>query len=223
MHEAALHEDNSFVTLTYSDAPEHLVYSDFQAFMRRLRKVYKGISFYMSGEYGAKNGRPHFHALLFGVGFSDRTFVATSPSGLKLYESKRLSELWRHGYASVGDVTFESAGYVARYVYKKMTSEEQRAFNGVGEFSRMSLRPAVGKRWLDKFGASDVLPHGTIVVKGVEGSAPRYYRRELRKRFPLTYRSLLFPEVPLRDNREIAASVKIRAAAMKNVNSKDIS
>ena len=153
MHEASCHEDNSFVTLTYKEAPQDLYYPDFQAFMRRVRKRFKGVSFYMSGEYGGKNGRPHLHALLFGVGFGDKISLGTVSSGSKLFSSGTLSELWGHGFASVGDVTYESAGYVARYVYKKMTGGS--VYEGsVGEFSRMSLRPAIGRRWLDKLGGS---------------------------------------------------------------------
>ena len=71
MHEAQLHERNSFVTLTYKgDVPdEGLRYRDFQLFMKRLRKYASGqqIRFYMCGEYGDEKGRPHFHACLFGV------------------------------------------------------------------------------------------------------------------------------------------------------------
>lgn len=220
MHEAACHEDNSFVTLTYKEAPRDLHYPDFQYFMRKVRKSFCNVSFYMCGEYGPKNGRPHFHALLFGVGFRDRKPLGSSVPGVKLFESAQLSKLWGLGFASVGDVTFESAGYVARYVYKKMTTGG--VYDGrVGEFSRMSLRPAIGRKWLDKFGRSDVLPDGSVVTNGVKASAPKYYRRQLRARFPLTYRSLMYPDIRLRDNREIAADVAIRASAMKNVTTKE--
>lgn len=216
MHETAFHERNCFVTLTYEDAPVDLCYRDFRLFMRRLRKLFPGCSFYMCGEYGGTNGRPHFHALLFGVDFHDKVSMGKSPSGAKLYESEALRKLWRHGHTSIGDVTFESAQYTARYVHKRMT--EGSVYEGsVGEFSRMSLRPAIGKRWFDKYGASDVLPDGSVVVNGVKASAPRYYRRESKKRFPLAYRDLIFHDIRLRDNREITADVKIRASAMRRV------
>ena len=53
VHEASLHQDNCFITLTY--APEHLPsdnslhYRDFQLFMKRLRKRFPDlkIRFYM--------------------------------------------------------------------------------------------------------------------------------------------------------------------------------
>lgn len=209
------------MTLTYSDAPADLVYRDFQLFMRRVRKSFPGSAFYMSGEYGEKNGRPHFHAVLFGVDFDDKKSLGKGLSGSELFESTTLSKLWGLGFASVGALTFKSAAYVARYIHKKMISGGGVYEGTVGEFSRMSLRPAIGRRWFDKFGRSDVLPDGDIVVNGHKSSAPRYYRRLLKSRFPLSYRALAYEEMvdrsklELRDNREVEADVIIRAAAMR--------
>lgn len=215
IHESAFHERNCFVTLTYADAPVDLQYVDFRLFMRRLRRVFPKCSFYMSGEYGEKNGRPHFHAVLFGVDFDDKVSLGKGASGSQLFESETLSQLWGFGFASVGALTFESAGYVARYVHKKMISGGGVYAGSVGEFSRMSLRPAIGRRWLDNFGRSDVLPDGSVVVNGHKATAPRYYRRELKKRFPFKYKDLMYPDIELRDNREISADVSIRAASMR--------
>lgn len=193
MHEAQMHERNSFVTLTYSDeyrpVGDSLVYRDFQLFMKRLRKEKKSVRFYMCGEYGEEFGRPHFHACLFGCHFEDRAYWSKSPAGEKLYRSAQLERLWPFGFASVGEVTFESAAYVARYVMKKITgqraeeayrvvdSETGEVVERVPEFNRMSLRPGIGARWLEKF-QSDVYPGGRVVVNGRECRAPRYYDKK---------------------------------------------
>ena len=67
VHEAQMHESNCFITLTYMDNPVSLDYRDFQLFMKRLRsKSGKRVRFFMCGEYGENNSRPHFHAILFG-------------------------------------------------------------------------------------------------------------------------------------------------------------
>jgi len=169
-----------------------LVYSDFQLFMKRLRKARHGqvIRFYMCGEYGDNFGRPHFHACLFGCFFPDRTFLRDLPSGSRLYESAELQNLWPHGYSSIGDVTFESAAYVARYVMKKMTGnnaeqhyqlldqESGEVIDRVPEFNRMSLKPGIGAAWLEKYG-SEVYPRDTIVVNGKKCKPPRYYDKML--------------------------------------------
>lgn len=189
MHEAQLNGiENSFVTLTYRDAPVSLQYSDFQLFMKRLRKRFfpRRLRFYMAGEYGEAFGRPHFHACLFGVRFDDRVYLGRSAGGAKLYRSDVLERIWSFGFASVGDLTFESAAYVARYVMKKVTGslaeghyvfvdpDSGELVRRVPEFNHMSLKPGIGGVWLDRF-FTDVFPAGKVVVNGQESNAPRYY------------------------------------------------
>lgn len=198
MHEASLHDENTFVTLTYS--PEHcptdggLHHKDFQRFMKRLRKFFAPakVRFYMAGEYGENRGRPHFHAILFGVNFSDRQPWRKSPSGAMLYTSPTLERLWPFGFSSIGDVTFQSAAYVARYVMKKVNGDLQKSAYEVvaidtGEvidrrpdYNAMSLKPGIGADWFKKF-SSDVYPHDRVVVDGVETKPPRYYDKLLRR------------------------------------------
>ena len=42
------------------------------------------------------------------------------------------------------------------------------------EFNKMSLNPAVGKRWLEKY-MSDVYPRDYVIVNGVKTKPPKYY------------------------------------------------
>lgn len=208
MHEASLHEQNSFVTLTYKDNPVDLCYPDFQYFMRKVRKEYGYARFFAAGEYGELGLRPHFHAVLFGVGFHDGVSLGKGESGFKLFSSDALSALWSHGMASFGSVTFESAAYVARYVTKKVDGVRQltgwHPYTRVGadgyemevrpEFAKMSLRPGIGARWLDKYWC-DVWPHGKVVSRGHVSTAPRYYRKKFAARFPYLARDKSFEEM----------------------------
>lgn len=194
VHEASMHEYNSFVTLTYNDenVPHDfsLKYRDFQLFMKRLRKQMPGVRFYMCGEYGEDFGRPHFHACLFGAFFPDRRLYSER-EGIRLYTSASLDKLWPSGFASVGDVTFESAAYIARYVMKKITgsraeSHYERVDGYTGEiyaiepeFNRMSLKPGIGAKWLEKY-EKDVYPHDYVIVRGVKMKPPRYYDKRLK-------------------------------------------
>lgn len=190
MHEASLKEDNCFVTLTYDDdhLPKNgsLVLSDFQNFMKRLRKSIapKRVRFFHCGEYGERFGRPHYHTLLFGHYFEDRAFFSER-NGHRLYTSKALSELWPHGFATFGAVTFESAAYVARYVLKKVTGEkaEEHYKGRVPEYITMSRRPGIGTGWFAKY-ASDVYPRDSVVVRGVRTRPPRFYDGLLGKEDP---------------------------------------
>lgn len=203
LHEASLYDRNVFITLTYSDehVPEDwsLRYSDYQKFFKRLRKQYAYFDvrtwsyaprYYMCGEYGEQFSRPHFHACVFGCDFPDREYFRTNQSGSRLYTSKTLEKLWPYGYSSVGDVTFESAAYVARYVMKKVTgrnadrhyeavdSDTGEIFYRVPEFNHMSLKPGIGARWFDLY-KSDVYPHDSIRVNGMKVRPPKYYDKLL--------------------------------------------
>lgn len=205
LHESKMHKQNCFITLTYDDA--HLPvdcsldYSHFQLFMKRLRKHFSGrrIRFYMCGEYGENYGRPHFHAVLFGVDFSDRRVHSRTGSGHFIYRSAVLESLWPKGFSSVADFSFESAAYVARYVMKKLTGDAAEShyrivsretgeiFDRVPEFNRMSLKPGIGALWWNQYAQSDVVHRDRVVVNGVEASVPRYYDKLLRRYNLLQY------------------------------------
>jgi len=184
MHEAAMHDVSSFVTLTYDDAhlSASLNYSDFQRFMYRLRKRFGPTRFFMCGEYGSQNWRPHFHALLFGLRFGGAQAI-----GKDLYRSGELERLWPFGYSSFGDVTFQSAGYVARYSLKKVTGDAAAAHYSrvdirtgeivdlVPEFGHMSLKPGIGFNWFQKYWRDVFACRDGIVVRGRVVPPPKYY------------------------------------------------
>lgn len=205
MHEAQLHEKNAFVTLTYK--PETLEtpslrHRDYQLFMKRLRKKQKQqISYYMAGEYGTNRGRPHFHACLFGTDFKDKKYWRTTDSKSKLYTSETLDQLWGHGFTSIGNVTFESAAYIARYILEKKTGkgawkyyehlnhETGEIQDLLPEYNRMSLKPAIGKRWLEKYNA-DAYPEGEILTRGHKSKTPKYYDKQYKKENPEQYEEM---------------------------------
>jgi hypothetical protein len=216
LHEAQLHEKNCFITLTYND--EHLPrnrsldHRDFQLFMKKLRKKFGYCRFYMCGEYGEKFDRPHFHAILFGIDFSDRKYHKTTSSGSKLYRSSELEKLWTNGFSSVGDVTFESSAYVARYIMKKINNEDSPLYGKyiftdleTGEivkrkleYNKMSLKPKVkgdpggiGAEWFMKF-KSDVYPHDYVIINGRKVRPPKYYDLQYEKSNPYEWEEVQF-------------------------------
>ena len=195
MHEAQMHKQNCFITLTYNEenTPErgNLNYSDFQRFMKRLRKhANVNIRYYMGGEYGSTTKRPHFHACIFGWDFSDRLYFKRTESGEIIYTSRTLERLWPYGFSSIGNVTFQSAAYIARYCTSKVTGDAAKIHyrredeNGeyflTPEFSHMSLKPAIGKTWLEKY-RNDVYNHDYVIVNGVKATPPKYYDKLLKR------------------------------------------
>lgn len=238
MHEASLHEHKCFITLTYDDVhiphDGSLNHRHFQLFMKRLRKHFSTIDirYYMCGEYGGTLGRPHYHAILFGVNFADYTIWRKSDAGSSLYRSKILERLWPFGFSSIGSVTFESAAYVARYIMKKVngdiaskhysavSTETGEIFQRTPEYNRMSLKPGIGANWFKKF-SSDVYPRDAVVLDGTPSKPPRYYDKLLSKDNIAVYDSIkmkrlldnldsFLDNTPTRLNsKELVASAKV--------------
>ncbi len=218
MHEASLYENNCFLTLTYDD--QHipidgsLDYGHYQGFMKRLRKRFTGkkIRFYMCGEYGDLNLRPHYHAIIFNHDFEDKTLFFTSPTKHKVYRSEVLEDLWKFGQSSIGTVTEQSAGYVARYVVKKIIGRGQdinpktgkrfdsiyerinpetgEIYNVPKEFTRMSLKPGIAQGWFDKY-YNDVYPLDAITSPGGQRqNPPRYYDTKYEEINPYQFEAI---------------------------------
>lgn len=199
MHEASLYEQNCFITLTYDT--EHiptsgsLNYRDFQLFMKRMRKHFApaNIRFFMCGEYGSTRKRPHFHACLFNVSFTDLVPVGKSTGSNYIYQSALLDRLWSLGFASVGELTHQSAAYVARYVFKKQGSADMVDTDTgeifVPEFCHMSLKPGIGYEWFKKF-QSDVFPHDHVIVNSKPSRPPKYYDRKFAELDPIAFEAI---------------------------------
>jgi hypothetical protein len=201
MHENSLHDRSCFVTLTYSDDflpyGGTLVLRDFQLFLKRLRKRCGPVRFFHCGEYGDETKRPHYHALLFGFRPEDSELYSRS-SEYSLFTSPLLSSLWPFGHSTFGEVTFETAAYVARYVTKKITgSRAAEHYRWVDpdtgevvqrqpEYCTMSRRPGIGMPWLHRF-ASETFAHDSVVMRGREMRPPRSYDRVFEHLDPETW------------------------------------
>lgn len=192
-HEASLHLDNCFITLTYDDQhlppKESLQQSELRYFFRRLRRqTNQKIRFFACGEYGTNQditsldtiGRPHYHAILFGIdlrqkdnnGRLDEKYKITDT----LYTSDILEKVWTKGFSTVGDCTFQSAAYIARYCLKKITGEEAPAHYGnrKPEFSTQSRAPGIAREWFNKYRHD--LDKGFITDNGVKLPPGNYYK-----------------------------------------------
>lgn len=197
MHESQLHADNYFATYTYSDenlpANNSLYKKHMQDFWKRYRKKFGKVRMYYCGEYGETTHRPHYHALVFGHRLPDLEHHSQSGSN-RLYISETLNRLWGLGHTLVGDLTFESASYVARYATKKLTGpagKKQYEDRGlVPPYCCMSRRPGIGSDWYDKFN-TDVYPSDEVICRGKYTSKPpRYYDEQLKKINPDLYNQI---------------------------------
>lgn len=143
----------------------------------------------MCGEYGDETSRPHYHALIFGYDFPDK--IKFKGEGNKsLYISEELQRLWSNGLSSIGEITFQSAAYVSRYCTKKINGKNAEEHyksldlstgeihNIIPEYSTMSRRPGIGKKWYEKY-KEEIFPFDEIIVNGHPVQPPKYYDNQL--------------------------------------------
>lgn len=211
MHESQLHEQNSFITLTYNNenlpADKSINKEEMQKFFKRLRKKYgkDSVRYFACGEYGDQSGRAHYHAIIFGKDFSEDRYIHTkTKTGDLLYRSPSLEKIWTKGHSLIGDVTFQSCAYVARYVMKKRKGKDDEIDPKTGktnkqyyealddntgaiieltpEFCLMSRRPGIAKDWWEQF-KSDT-DKDFITHNGNKMSLPKYYDYLLEKEDP---------------------------------------
>lgn len=202
--ELEYHKESWFVTLTYDDdhvpwtecimpdtgeVTEHmtLIKKEFSDFMKRLRSNYEyrfpdaeKLRFYACGEYGGNSYRPHYHAIIYGLHLDDLVFYKKNVNGDNLYNSEFLSKCWNNGFVVVGQVTWESCAYVARYIMKKQKGEEAAVYeilNIEPEFTLMSRRPGIAKQYyLDH---QNMYEFDMLTIKTASGGKlmkhPRYF------------------------------------------------
>lgn len=176
-----------FITLTYDDDAvksyqRHIIdykgriyewYSlwkpDLQAFVKKLRDIFKGrrIRYYGCGEYGSHTLRPHYHLLLYGLSLQDlativyknKTYAVVKKRDTKdgsFYYSELLEdEVWQKGFVDISLFSPFTASYVSRYCTKKVSDQKRIDgfifFNGLQtEFNCMSLKPAIAKNYAIK-------------------------------------------------------------------------
>lgn len=184
-HELSTSGKGLFVTLTYNDicAPYKLandideiilpkvinsfgeevinvlVKKDIQLFNKRLRRRGYKYKYYITGEYGSKTKRPHYHAILFGLGV-DKNVI------------KDIREIWNKGMVHIGGVETKSIEYVAKYL---VSSDRRDKYpKGHEPFSLMSK--GIGLEFAEK--NRDVMSSGKMIVKGKRVSIPRYYTKK---------------------------------------------
>lgn len=163
MHEMGYHEKNVFVTLTYNDenipANNEANKKEFTDFLKRIRKAGNKIRYYACGEYGEKTDRPHYHAIIFGLGTEDKDLI----------EKK-----WGKGFCKVGTVTYDSCRYVAEYIFKKMYGNDFVERRQPWKLQSQGL----GKKFVLE-NKNQLITNLSLRIRGKEVALPRYYKEKL--------------------------------------------
>lgn len=170
MCEQLEHKNSVFITLTYS--PDCITYvpgatppfyatlypKDLTDFFKRLRFNLgnRKIRYYACGEYGGETKRPHYHAILFDVDYSDTSIIEKS---------------WNKGFVKVEDVNIATISYVAGYVQKKLYGNDTYPDCIDPPFSRMSK--SIGKKFFQEH-CEDIWNNG-LHFQGYRIKVPRYF------------------------------------------------
>ncbi len=207
MHEAQMHPQNSFLTLTYSDEklPDDrgLRVDHWQKFAKKVRNHCGPFRFLEVGEYSdAPEFRPHYHALIFGHDWHEtRVKLQRKPWETPLFASSILEKLWPHGIHAIGELNYKTAAYVAGYCLKKLSGEYaerqwDRLDTETGEWwqvppehALMSRRPGLGTAWFEKYG-DDVYPSDEVIVDGKQLRPPAFYDTLLKRKDERMFREL---------------------------------
>lgn len=185
MHELGYHIDSIFITLTYDD--DHLPKDggitkiELQKFIKRFRKTKKNkIKYYACGEYGELNGRPHYHAILFGTNEKDFTLKPYKLHNNKTgkWENCYSHTAWKMGDIHIGNVTYDSARYVADYCQKVFYGEMVEEIYGNKQQPFQLFSKGLGKQWAldnEKYLKQKL----GCTINGNEVGINKYYRNVL--------------------------------------------
>lgn len=169
--EALDYEQNSFVTLTYENAPLEAseVKKDMQHFLKGLRNKGYKVRYYGCCERGDQFGRLHAHMILFGYFPKSVRSWAKSDSGYMQYRSLELDDIWQKGIVVVAPFHPFNAQYVAGYVVKKLAVDDD-------SFHIQSTRPGIGWRYFMK-NVNSIYDTDQLVLNfgSHRFSVPRYF------------------------------------------------
>lgn len=145
--------DNGSLPLTEDGLPT-LRKKDYQDFMKRLRIHLQrngkhfgltqeqcdklDIRYIFVGEYGKKNNRPHYHAIVWNL-----------PPMINIaFMNAYVKARWIHGIVRVLPVTNGGVNYVLKYMRKP---SQKLHYTQEPVFFEASRRPGIGSAWLDCF------------------------------------------------------------------------
>lgn len=174
--------DNGFMTLDVKDVQDF-----FKRLRRKYPKNYPKIRYYVAGEYGTENKRPHYHIILFNADALnvDASWKFPSRNGRKI-SVDRLDKSSRvpssAGYIHYGDVSGASVGYTLKYICKPRIIPIHARDDRVPEFALMSK--GIGNNYIteamSKWHKSAIVDRMYVAIEdGKKIAMPRYYKNKI--------------------------------------------
>lgn len=179
-----------FLTITYNNEniPKNrsLQKKDLQNFWKRIRNHQDNIRYLACGEYGPKTARPHYHAIVFNLKITDLKTYKQQHTKDMLFTSKNLEKIWGKGYIIIGQCTYESAAYVARYVTKKAYGADKKFWiskKREPEFTLSSRRPGLADNIRNTKLWESIKMNNGVLVKTKNGVVKKPIPAFLRKKW----------------------------------------
>lgn len=205
MAEKAMWPHALCLALTYSDETQEgrdgarmFQYADVRAFLKRLRSAIKRqdetaqLRFLCAGEQGTRNGRCHWHLILYsnvdltGIGtFRGRYGVVVERADMMTVGKRKIRlnwSMWPLGFVTLQEPDQGGMSYVLSYCLKDQftaeksrdTMREAKSENFATGLFRMSKRPPIGQAWLMQKldGLAErgaVLPNTNLKIPGFSG------------------------------------------------------
>ncbi len=186
---------NSTLPKTLNKLPT-LKHKDFQNFMKKLRRLepilyYKAkvlkkyethtnikwvnkypIRYYMSGEYGDKSFRPHYHAIIFQVNEIENIAKSWSRVNHK-GENDVIGEI------HIGEVNAKTIAYTAKYIDKPNRIPYHETDDRKPEYSAMSK--GLGQTYVERMGdyhRGNINNNHVTMQGGYKVALPRFYKNK---------------------------------------------
>ena len=214
-------EECFFLTITYDDEHIHfsetynketgeiitgatLFKEDMREFWDKVRHYYgyketkdhgktKKMKYINAGEYGPATQRPHYHAIVFGLPLNISQFKKVGMNNLNqpYWKSEELEKLWGKGNITIGELTWESVAYVARYTLKKALGKDKQYDLAQGRIPEyISMSKGIGKDFFME-NYKSIYETDSVPVKNKKSGEcvkpPRAYDRILKEIDPKLY------------------------------------
>lgn len=173
--------ESVFVTLTYNDDNLPQDFSvhkeDLQRFFKRLRKRFsdRKIKYFACGEYGEKSCRPHYHAIIFGLGMQELEYYYPDKKNIASFV---IEDLWPYGNNVLGTVTYDSCRYVCDYIQKAYLGKGADDYYIGMEKPFQLVSQGLGKEYALN-NAEEIKRRLGMTLMGRSVGLPRYYKNKL--------------------------------------------
>lgn len=220
------YEDDYLPIHSYVDANTGEIFNgcstelrDLQNWIKKLRDNHpdKTIRYMAAREYGKHTLRPHYHLIIFGLPLNRKLFIkiGNNANGDPLWTTPELDNMrskdcwsvrrplgdrtatmYKAGNVTIGEVTFQSISYVARYTMKKANKEYNSDwwYEAQGlDIEGISQSQDLGK-WYYDIHKHEIYQNDLVPVLGKNGEfsrPPRSYDRMYKKEFPKEFEKIV--------------------------------